>query len=452
MRVTTIHGETIDLVPGITLSGAMLRDLNLDGVDLRGSSLKGCFFNESSLVGADLSGCDLTDAVFYRANLSGADLTDSVIVDCYWAEMTYSGGTKWPDTDSAPAKFDPLERTEIGEFMSVWKGGLCSPGAIEPGSLEGNVSPLAHFAAGLTPGPVTPSVAERLFLRLALNLYRIAKLSSHEEQSVFYPLSEWISTEEIHEESFEFTAAVLLLAALGLRVERVMNADSVVVSFHPQPDMRMFADHDVVRLFRLMIEVECGREVDPESTLRACATEPFEFGADYSFAHDELSHLDVSGAFDSEDQEVRVVGGPGAATSAAEALFSTIYAFCHFVTCSEFVNDPEESDEAPDDDEESWDEDDEDDVDDSDDDTGEGAEPASGESWACDREMLLYRALGITSIEWTADGYARAELTPPMDVEAVVSDAGFSHRECTLASLGLAGARPDFGAFAWVAN
>lgn len=80
MKVNTIKGSEIDLVPGVQLDGEMLRDLDLRGVDLANSILTNCFFNESLLSDSNLRNCDLSGAVFYRTDLSGADLDRKSVV------------------------------------------------------------------------------------------------------------------------------------------------------------------------------------------------------------------------------------------------------------------------------------------------------------------------------------------------------------------------------------
>ena len=45
MKVKTIRGSEINLVPGVQLDGEMLRDLDLRGIDLANSVLTKCFFN-----------------------------------------------------------------------------------------------------------------------------------------------------------------------------------------------------------------------------------------------------------------------------------------------------------------------------------------------------------------------------------------------------------------------
>lgn len=459
MIVTTIRNEVIDLVPGMTLHGGMLRDLNLDGVNLRGSSLRGCFFNQSSLVGADLSECDLTDAVFYRANLSGADLTGSTVAGCYWVETAHSLSTKWPDTTTVPSATDLLAETEMNAHMSRWRGGLCDPGATNPARFEGTTVPFRNFAMGLKPGPVSPEVSERLFTRLALNLYRASELAADEEQSFLAPSldDDWFTEMEIDPGLFGFTAAVLLLAALGLRFERVIDEDTVSVSLHPQPDMRKFAEHDAVRLFRYLLEVEAGREVDPESTVRGAMDAPWEFESILQFASEENSHSDVSAMLDNENPEVCEVEGPAPAGSAEDTVLRTIYEFCHFVILSQFVCEVDDesvgqADDSHDDDEDPDEEFEEDDDDLDDDEDPEFTPVASSPGWSCEQEALMYRVLGIVSVSWTSDGFARAEMKPPMDIEALVASVLLDQRDRTLESLGLAGAQPDLGAFAWLAS
>jgi hypothetical protein len=109
MKVKTIKGSEINLVPGVQLDGEMLRDLDLRGVDLTRSVLIKCFFNESLLNDSSLRNCNLSGGVFYRTDLSGADLSGAILNDCYWNEVRYSKATKWPSGFQAPERRDPLE-------------------------------------------------------------------------------------------------------------------------------------------------------------------------------------------------------------------------------------------------------------------------------------------------------------------------------------------------------
>jgi uncharacterized protein YjbI with pentapeptide repeats len=56
------------------LSGVVLKENHLIGVDLRGANLRGAKLQGSVLEGADLTGADLTGADLTGANLSGATL------------------------------------------------------------------------------------------------------------------------------------------------------------------------------------------------------------------------------------------------------------------------------------------------------------------------------------------------------------------------------------------
>ena len=450
MNVTTIQGDTVELVPGITLNGAMLRDQNLDGVDLRGSSLRDCYFNASSLVGANLSGCDLTGAVFYRADLSGADLSGSTLTDCYWNEFVQSSATKWPDDGSAPPRIDPLATLEVGDYLNVWKGGLCNPGATDPDSFDGIVSPLQSIVDGLASGPVTPAVSARLFARMAMNLHRSASLMD-DLCSCLTPYEAWPEELDYEPEKYSFTAAVLMLAALGIRFERVNDDGTVTVTFRPEQDMRRFAEHDAVRLFRLLLELESGREVDADATLRTCVDLPFEFEAGLSFAHEEGEYLDVTAMIGHEDSDVRVVQGDAPQGTPEDELLRTIYGFVHLAAGSEFVKNPDDerddTDEDPDDDQdEEFDEDE---------DLDHEEEPVNSMAtnlWGSDKELILYRTLGVVSLERTAAGHSRAVLRPPMDIEKLVREAGLEQEDRTLASLGLVATKPDLRAFSWLAS
>ena len=159
MRVTTIKGESIDLEPGVRLTGAMLRNLDLSGVDLTGSSLRDCYFNESNLLGTSLRSCDLTGSVFYRANLVGADLTDATLERCYWNEVIHDETTVWPRGFTVP--------TGVWATKTVFDSipddreptGLCTPGIVMLADIPQNDVPADDFVPeSMTKGAISRSL------------------------------------------------------------------------------------------------------------------------------------------------------------------------------------------------------------------------------------------------------------------------------------------------------
>lgn len=70
---------TLEVGPGMDLSGATLDERDLAGADLRGARLVGAGLVGTDLRGADLGGADLTDADLTGARLDGARLDDAVL-------------------------------------------------------------------------------------------------------------------------------------------------------------------------------------------------------------------------------------------------------------------------------------------------------------------------------------------------------------------------------------
>ena len=66
-----------DLISGVNLSGADLREANLSGVDLSGVDLRGANLSGADLRGANLSGADLRGANLRWANLNEANLREA---------------------------------------------------------------------------------------------------------------------------------------------------------------------------------------------------------------------------------------------------------------------------------------------------------------------------------------------------------------------------------------
>lgn len=402
VRVMTIAGEQLDLRPGMTLTKAMLRDLALDGVDLHGSDLAGSFFNESSLIGTDLSGCDLSDCVFFRANLSGADLSGAIVSGAYWNEVRYSSTTRWPDGFEPPARPDALAELSLEDILWERRSGLCDPGLAD-GSFRFQESAPAR---SLIDPSVLASISadERrllVFVRLAMNVFATARLVDADECIFSNPAVQSGDLDVDHDE-FMFTATVLLLLALDLRVESVNDDGSVLVTMHPDPDMSRLVMSDPFRLFVRLLGFENGDEVDPDmsvrESVRTCAAGRSTIG----LLPGPGTHPDVHGA------------------PPQDAVVASVVAFLRAIDASTLwsVADGEDMEAEPVEDDEVW----------------------------PDGAALVLGALGFSTATWRGDGYVSATLRPPVDIaEFLVTQEVMTEDPDPVVVRQLASARPRLG-------
>jgi len=311
MRVVTIEGRHLDLVPGARLDGAMLRDLVLDGVDLSGSSLRGTFFNESWLVGANLAGSDLSGANFYGADLRGADLSDCRLDGCYWNEATWSASTRWPDGSPPGPMTDPLSRELLGDECGEDDSGLPRFVLFDERDVLGTVQWPRSIAEGIAAGRrCTRADQAEVFFRMAYNVLAALDLRSGLSGSPLIPgfmvgyRSPFMDGEAVDDEprwiTYELEAAlghcVLALAALGLRVVRANVDGSLDVTFEPVGDMASWLRDGRFGLF----EVLSRRALDQQfgAPLGAWSEPVLEMDAEY------LAELNLDSEFDADEDEL----------------------------------------------------------------------------------------------------------------------------------------------------
>ncbi len=403
MRVTTIKGESIDLVPGVKLVDAMLRNLDLSDVDLTGSSLRECYFNESNLSGASLRSCDLTGSVFYRANLVGADLTGATLERCYWNEVIHDETTVWPRGFTVPTgvwatktDFDsvPVEREPTG---------LCTPGVVPLATVTQDEVPSDHFVpAVMTVGDIDPSGHETLLLRLAALVF-----TAHTMDDNMMSDPEWFVFERHQiggtedDEDVVFTAFCLSLVATGLTFRRVIDRSRVEATFTPHPDMRTFVDSPAFKLFGLLYEELVDVEHDELPTSENLAT--LELTADifWNFFEDTGHGLDLTHAWSGEVQygdERRVElasessGFPDPQSEVLTALIRYFYA----VRLSHIVFYADQEPYEPDLDKDLW----------------KGYFPA----------IYVWHLMGVESMSRNADGSISAVLRPRTDLEIALRE------------------------------
>lgn len=420
--------ETIELVPGVHLEGKLLRDLNLNGVDLRGSTLRNCFFNESSMIEANLTDCVLDGSVFYRTNLSGADLTGSSCADCHWNDVIHDERTTWPAGVTQPTRGDALSRVAANDLWpSGWVSALvipiCSAGMMSADEVEGEVSPRKEFVGVSGDGSVSPFVSPDrhavLFGRLALNIFRVGLLAG---SGLFFGEDAPDDYVEIGVSGadLDFSGCVLALLAVGLRIDRVIDAHTVEGVMRPTVDMREFVKGDAFRAFRLGLEVLFGREIDEEKSLRDAIDDKDEFGSSFRFIPPTGSHLDVSEVLGGDGFDATVIEGEPTSGSPEESILRTLVSLVNLLSGSDLIVDADGEEDAEDDDADAEYDLDEDEDDDSSDDS-ETVDAAVA--------LLIFRALGVISAEWAGSGIIKVRLRPPMDHMEMLLSEGWSDEQ-----------------------
>jgi hypothetical protein len=308
MNVTTIDGDTLDLYPGITLTGAMLRDLNLQGIDLSGSSLRECLFNESNLSGANLRSCDLTGGVFFRTDLTGANLTEASLEDCYWNEVIWDDTTVWPDGFDLASSILAWAARRDPEPIAAGPSGLCTPGRTLKRKLGENfIKDSVFVPPHIRTGAVKGADAEELFLRLAALVFQ-----ARDSHGPFLTDFDQLGIFDLNASDFDqqaqddilFTHCFMTLFAAGLRVTRVLDEDCIEVTFNPDVSMRTLVDSAEFRLFVLLYEKLCGYEFEDESTIDNSVDQDFWGEIVWSFVEDLDIDFDLNTAWDGEDRYV----------------------------------------------------------------------------------------------------------------------------------------------------
>ena len=454
MKVKTIKGSEINLVPGVQLDGEMLRDLDLRGIDLANSVLTKCFFNESLLSDSSLRNCDLSGAVFYRTDLSGADLSGAILNDCYWNEVRYSKSTIWPSGFKAPEKRDPLEDVIIAEQNTYYESGLCVIRELDTRGLHAEIRPLREFSTGYKVGPIkSPEDRKGMLLRLAqiMTTGYLSYLSSEEDEvSLFLEYAEGFSEcEDQFNRNVIFTHIVLMLRYLGIQFHEVNDDGSVAVSFDIEDNVGEFLEKDLLAVFEIAARraIAFG-EVALDGTDDA---EIFDFEDDLSSLRELVKKIQKNKQF---KERIQRISGDQRAFQASrsidfsefndpdEAGFVSLIDYAGPVTynCEEkiilgmvaYTNYSSEGrtlsdlfdadnnggididDEDDDLEDEILDEDDEDDEE----------ELAIG-AIDCNFHRLAVRLLGIVSIEEGASGQLKAVLRPQMVLSTVLKDLGY---------------------------
>jgi hypothetical protein len=335
-----------------------------------------------------------------------------VLTDCYWNEVITSVSTKWPSGFDAPKPRDPLGEIELASILYPWRGGLCTPGILETKPTEFVASGRKQFVGEEEkPGRINDEMQFRLFSRLALQLFRLSRIFGDEDESILSSPNE-LDDYEISVDEFEFTSAVIVLFALGIRFERVIDSETVEVVMHPISEITEFVDSDAFRMFRLFLECEIGRDIEGESTLREaidgdfmCEMLPFN-------VLPEGSQLDFSKVLNNSNSGVSIVSGSGTTMTPIDAILRAIFLVHSFVAVSTICPDSESnSGDAEDEPEE-----------------GEDADVVDGEldkfggAQSGDHLKLLFGALGVESAEWSGGGFLTARLRPPMDLVQLLID------------------------------
>lgn len=312
MRITTIRGKSIDLVPGVTLEGAMLRDLNLAGIDLAGSCLRECFFNESNLANASLRSCDLSGSVFFRTNLIGADLSEATLHRCYWNEVIHDSTTRWPDGFSFPnephALIDP-DGTVLDQYFPT---GLCTAGVIPMVELDiAPFAPASFVPVAIPFGRVSEPTSELLFLRLATLVYRACKLlNTYRGEYDELPFSEDELIDIDDYDDLIFTHICLSLLVMGIEVQYVLDQQRIEVTFTPRADLPAFLDSPLIRLFILLYENLSGLDHDDAPDFDNASGLDSHSHVTWKILDDRLSYFDTTRAFTGEVREIELVTGP----------------------------------------------------------------------------------------------------------------------------------------------
>ena len=456
MKVNTIKGSEIDLVPGVQLDGEMLRDLDLRGVDLANSILTNCFFNESLLSDSNLRNCDLSGAVFYRTDLSGADLSGAILNDCYWNEVRYSKATKWPSGFQAPERRDPLEDVIIDAECSRYDSGLCTIKELEISGLLAEIKPLSEFKTGFKVGPVKSTEdRKRLLLRLAHILAtRFLAIEDERDCPFFPPYGTWgWDADEHFRRNLVFTHVVLMLRYMGIQFHEIKEDGSIIVSFEIENNVGEFLEKDLLAIFEIsgkravaLGDVVLDSENEDESfdfeddlsSLRKLVnkiqkTKQFKeriqkisgdqraFQAAHSIDFSEFNDPDDAGYVSLVDY-----AGPVSYTS-EEKLILGMLAYTNFASEERTLLDlfgagiDDEFDD--DEDEEFLDEEDEDEEDEDEEDEDEEEDPV--DTINCEFHRLAVRLLGIVSIEESTSGVLKAVIRPEMSLPPVLKELGY---------------------------
>jgi hypothetical protein len=449
MKVNTIEGSEIDLVPGAQLDGEMLRDLDLRGVDLANSILTNCFFNESLLSDSNLRNCDLSGSVFYRTDLSGADLSGAIFNDCYFNEVRYSKATKWPSGFQAPERRDPLEDVIIDAECSTYDSGLCTIRELEISGLLADIKPLSEFKTGFKVGPVKSTEdRKRLLLRLAHNLSTGQFAIQDDGSYPFLPYETygWESDEHFRR-NVVFTHVVLMLRYIGIQFHEIKEDGSIIVSFEIENNVGEFLEKDLLAIFEISgkravalgdvvlyseNEAESFNLEDDLSSLRKLVnkiqkTKQFKeriqkisgdqraFQAAHSIDFSDFNDPDEAGLVSLVDY-----AGPVSYTG-EEKLILGMLAYTNFASEERTlldlfgagIDDEFDDDEDEDEDEEFLDEEDED----------EEEDPV--DTINCEFHRLAIRLLGIVSIEESTSGVLKAVIRPEMSLPTVLKELGY---------------------------
>jgi hypothetical protein len=457
MKVKTIKGSEINLVPGVQLEGEMLRDLDLRGIDLANSVLTKCFFNESLLSDSNLRNCDLSGAVFYRTDLSGADLSGAILNDCYWNEVRYSKTTIWPSGFQAPERRDPLEDVIISEQSTYYESGLCLIKELNTRDLQAEIRPLRDFTTGYKVGPITSAEDRKgLLLRLAqiLTTGYWTYLSSEEDwNDLFLAFTgDFSEDDEQFNRSVLFTHVVLMLKFIGVQFYEVKEDGSVLVSFDIENNVGEFLEKDLLAIFEIAArraialgevalhgddKAEIYDFEDDLSSLRKLVNKTRKnkqfkeriqqisgnqraFQASHSLDFSEFNDPDEAGFVSLIDY-----AGPISYTC-EEKLILGMVAYTNYSSEGQTLSDLFEADndgefESDDEDDDLLDEDDDEFLDDEDDDEEEESIAAID----CNFHRLAVRLLGIVSIEEGASGQFKAALRPQMSLSKVFKDLGY---------------------------
>jgi len=322
MRVVTIKGVELDLVPGASLDGAMLRDLVLDGVDLSRSSLRGAIFNESWLVGANLSGSDLSGTNFYGADLRGADFSGCRLDGCYWNDATWSASTRWPNGVPPVPVNDPLSRPLLGDGCEEDDSGLPSFVLLDASDVVGAVQWPRSIAEGIPLNRrFTRSEQASVHFRLAFNML----VALHDLSGTWQaPLMAGFATRDRHlvadsessdvelvnympnwtpyEREVNFGHCALMLAALGFRAVRLNDDGTIDATFEPVADMGAWLREGRFGLFELLAR----RALDQHFGAPMGAWSGPEFEMDDGYRDDDDDDEDGEAEEYEEDDEIEV--------------------------------------------------------------------------------------------------------------------------------------------------
>ncbi|ADE53134.1 pentapeptide repeat-containing protein [Coraliomargarita akajimensis] len=125
----------------IDLSGALLQDTSLVGVNFKGANLEGANFHDSDLSGANLSECSASHCDFSQAILVTTDFSNSELVDCNFSgatiAMTLFSNCLAPRADFTFLKHSTTD-SRLQKYVSfLWSKGIKvglkpTPGLTDP--------------------------------------------------------------------------------------------------------------------------------------------------------------------------------------------------------------------------------------------------------------------------------------------------------------------------------